>query len=120
MRCHNKIINGRVVSSSFYKTIISNMNKNLNQLMHANPMAMVQLKKAKINKILSVGLSALGVAAMMYSTTQNTGSSSSIYENKWFWTGYGVGIAGGMVGAQAGNQMSKAAWFYNRDAFSAN
>lgn len=95
------------------------LNKNLDQLMHNNPLAMVQLKKAKVNKLISIGLSVVGVAAFMVSTTKNTGATS-IFDNKWFWGGYGISIAGSLVAVQSNNQISRAAWFYNRDAFAGN
>jgi hypothetical protein len=92
------------------------LNKNLDKLMHTNPLAMGQLKKAKVNKIVALGLNVAGLALMMYSPLTNSGKTS-IYGNGWFWGGYGCGLAAGFAGVQSANQMAKAAWYYNRDAF---
>jgi hypothetical protein len=91
----------------------------LDKLMQNNPMAMVQLKKAKINKVAAFGLNLAGLAAFMISTTKNA-NNSSILNNKWFWGGYGLSIAGSLATVQSSNQVSRAAWFYNRDAFVGN
>jgi hypothetical protein len=110
-------------SSGFYQNgryqTFGFLNKNLDKLMHNNPLAMTQLKKAKVNKLISIGLSVAGIAALMVSTTKNTGKAS-IFDNKWFWGGYGISIAGSLVAVQSNNQISRAAWFYNRDAFAGN
>jgi hypothetical protein len=103
--------NGRYQSYGF-------LNKNLDKLMHNNPLAMGQLKKAKTNKIISIGLNVAAFAAFMVSTTKY--NSASIFDNKWFWGGYGLSIAGSTMTAQSNNQLSKAVWYYNRDAFIGN
>jgi hypothetical protein len=94
------------------------LNKNLDKLMHSNPLAMGQLKKAKTNKIISIGLNIVGFAALMYSTNQF--NSASIFDNKWFWGGYGLSIAGSVMTMQSNNNLSKAVWYYNRDSFVGN
>jgi hypothetical protein len=94
------------------------LNKNLDKAIQGNQLAMGQLKKAKTNKLISIGLNVAGIAAMMYSTSQNI--STSIFDNKWFWGGYGAAIAGSAVAVQSNNQLSKAVWYYNRDAFVGN
>lgn len=94
------------------------LNKNLDKVMHSNQLAMGQLKKAKVNKIISIGLSVAAIAAFMVSTGKN--NSAALFDNKWFWGGYGLSIAGSLMTVQSSNQLSKAAWYYNRDAFIGN
>jgi hypothetical protein len=94
------------------------LNKNLDKVMHSNALAMGQLKKAKTNKIISIGLNIVGFAALMYSTNQY--NSTSIFDNKWFWGGYGLSIAGSAMTVQSNNNLSKAVWYYNRDSFVGN
>jgi hypothetical protein len=94
------------------------LNKNLDKLMHNNPLAMGQLKKAKTNKIISIGLNIAGFAALMVSTSKY--NSASIFDNRWFWAGYGISIAGSTIAVKSNNQLSKATWYYNRDAFVGN
>jgi hypothetical protein len=94
------------------------LNKNLDKVMHSNVLATGQLKKAKTNKIIAIGLNIAGFAALMYSTNQY--NSASIFDNKWFWGGYGLSIAGSAMTVQSNNNLSKAVWYYNRDSFVGN
>jgi hypothetical protein len=94
------------------------LNKNLDKVMHSNQLAMGQLKKAKTNKLIAIGLNIAGFAALMYSTNQY--NSTSIFDNKWFWGGYGLSIAGSAMTVQSNNKLSKAVWYYNRDSFVGN
>ncbi len=94
------------------------LNKNLDKAMQGNQLAMGQLKKAKTNKLISIGLNIAGVAAFMVSTTKY--NSRSILDNRWFWGGYGISILGSAMTLKSSNQMSKAVWYYNRDAFVGN
>jgi hypothetical protein len=94
------------------------LNKNLDKLMQGNSLAMGQLKKAKTNKIIATGLNIVGFAALMVSTTKY--NSASIFDNRWFWAGYGLSIAGSAMTVQSSNKMAKAVWYYNRDALVGN
>jgi hypothetical protein len=90
------------------------LNKNLHTLMHNNSLAMAQLKKARTNKIIATGLNIAGVVAMIAApVSRNTSNLPS----GWFWGGYGAAVASSFISGQSNNQLARAAWFYNRDAF---
>jgi hypothetical protein len=93
------------------------MQQNLGRTLQKSPMAYAHFQKSKTNRLIGLGVSVAGVAAML---TGITGEFSKHVNNGLILGGYVTTLASTHFTLKSSTHLSKAVWFYNRDAVAGN
>ncbi|MEM0994583.1 MAG: hypothetical protein AAF847_16310 [Bacteroidota bacterium] len=82
---------------------------NYKQAIAVSPNAVVEFKKYRTNTLIGTGLSV--VSAVLILSTVNANENADIL----FLSGLGVAVGSGIFFRDAGNNLNKSVWWYNRD-----